>query len=69
MYYCHTHGLSINHEHTSMTCATRGPNHDATATADNMKGGCNLIRRRPQENVVWSPRSHSRAPAPTTTTA
>lgn len=65
MYYCHTHGLSSSAAHTSMTCRTRAPGHDPTATVDNMKGGCNLIQRRRNEKVVWTaPTRRTPAPAP-----
>lgn len=66
MYYCHSHGLSTNPAHTSMTCRTRATGHDATATVDNMRGGCNLIQRRRNERVVWTappPRASTQAPA------
>ena len=39
MYYCWTHGLSINPEHTSHTCQHKRDGHQDTATFDNMQGG------------------------------
>jgi hypothetical protein len=65
MYYCHSHGLSTNPDHTSETCRTRAPGHITTATVDNMRGGCNLIQRRRNERVVWTappPRASTQAP-------
>lgn len=63
LYYCHTHGLSTSAAHTSMTCRSRGPGHDTTATVFNMKGGCNLIQRRRNEKIVWTAPT-PRTPAP-----
>ena len=66
MFYCHSHGLGTNPAHTSLTCRTRGPGHDTTATVNNMRGGCNLIQRRRNERVVWTappPRATNPAPA------
>jgi hypothetical protein len=45
-YYCHTHGLGPNPEHTSATCENPGNNHQSKATINNMMGGCNLIAQR-----------------------
>ena len=45
MYYCWSHGLCTNDAHTSIKCTRRKEGHKEEATADNMMGGCNLIRR------------------------
>jgi hypothetical protein len=42
-YYCHTHGLGRNKDHTSPTCQNKGPDHKDDATLDNMLGGNNKI--------------------------
>ena len=50
MYYCWTHGLGWNPQHTSALCSRKGEGHQDTATARNLQGGCNTImvpRRRP----------------------
>jgi hypothetical protein len=43
LYYCWTHGLSRNAEHTSHTCANKADNHQTTATVDNRMSGVNKI--------------------------
>jgi hypothetical protein len=43
MYYCWSHGLGINENHTSATCSNQKPGHQVTATAAKMMGGCNTI--------------------------
>jgi hypothetical protein len=43
MYYCWTHGLSKNPNHTSPTCNFKADGHIDTATADNLQGGSNTI--------------------------
>jgi hypothetical protein len=47
MYYCWSHGLGINKQHTSPTCTFKKDGHIDMATADNMQGGCNLIMGPP----------------------
>jgi hypothetical protein len=44
-FYCHTHGISTNADHTSQTCRTRGPNHQVTATLRNKMGGSTRERK------------------------
>jgi hypothetical protein len=39
MYYCWTHGLGRNSEHTSANCTHKAPNHKDKATAINIMGG------------------------------
>ena len=43
MYYCWTHGLGKNRNHTSATCNNKAEGHKDEATADNMMGGNNKI--------------------------
>ena len=52
-YYCWTHGLSMNPNHTSATCNRQAPGHQATATLTNMMGGNNSIARRRGERAVY----------------
>jgi hypothetical protein len=40
IYYCHSHGGSINPEHTSAKCTNPKTNHIAHATWENLCGGC-----------------------------
>ena len=51
MYYCWTHGLGKNRNHTSPTCKNKAEGHKDEATADNMMGGNNKIMsgRRPTQ--------------------
>jgi len=53
MYYCWSHGLRHNQEHTSKTCTAKMANHKDSATMNNMMGGCNYIRRLRGEQTVW----------------
>jgi hypothetical protein len=66
-YYCHTHGLGPNPEHTSATCKNPGENHQPKATINNMMGGCNLIAHRSRGfrgGIGRSGGTNRRAPAP-----
>ena len=45
MYYCWSHGLSLNRAHTGPLCTRKKEGHQSDATADNLMGGCNLIMR------------------------
>jgi hypothetical protein len=49
LYYCWSHGLGSNPNHTSKTCTMNQPGHRVEATADNMLGGCCIIKRRSGE--------------------
>ena len=52
MYYCWTHGLGLNPNHTSPTCKNKAEGHKDDATVTNMQGGCTTImtgRRRRQQ--------------------
>jgi hypothetical protein len=56
LFYCWTHGLNANPEHTSASCAAdkRVEGHNEAATADNMMGGNNYIRRRRGEARIYT---------------
>lgn len=43
MFYCHTHGLGTNPNHTSRSCSNPADNHDAAATVTDMRGGNDRI--------------------------
>jgi hypothetical protein len=53
IFYCWSHGLGPNKEHTSATCNAKQRGHRDTATIYNMLGGCNYIRRRRGEVAVY----------------
>jgi hypothetical protein len=55
LYYCWTHGLSKSKIHTSVTCIRKMKGHRDEATAFNMLGGNNRIRREKDEKIVWRP--------------
>ena len=48
-YYCWTHGLSDNKDHTSRPCTNKATGHKEDATLSNMMGGNNTIRRKRSE--------------------
>jgi len=43
--YCHTHGWYVAPTHDSGRCSYPDSCHDATATADDTKNGCELYKR------------------------
>ena len=43
MYYCWTHGLNPQRNHTSLTCLHKAEGHRNNATAFHMRGGNNII--------------------------
>jgi len=43
MYYCWTHGLGFNHNHTSATCSNPADGHNTSATVKNMHGSNSTI--------------------------
>ena len=43
LYYCWTHGLGRNPNHTSQTCKKKGEGHQDTATFTDMQGGARTI--------------------------
>lgn len=53
LYYCWTHGLGRNPNHTSKTCTNRAINHQENATVGNMLGGNNTIRRQRGEQPIY----------------
>jgi len=55
VFYCWTHGLGFNKNHTSATCSKPADGHFQTATIKNMCGGNNTImsgRRRPKPDTA-----------------
>ena len=52
-YYCWSHGLSRNANHTGHNCERPAPGHRADATITNMLGGCNAIKRGKGEREVY----------------
>ena len=54
-YYCWSHGLGPNPNHTSTTCNKRAEGHRTDATIKNMMGGCNMIHRRRGERAIFKP--------------
>jgi hypothetical protein len=62
MYYCWTHGLGRNANHTSPTCSNKAHGHQDTATVNHRMGGSNIImgggrppRRTPPAAIVPAP--------------
>lgn len=53
LYYCWSHGLGPNAEHTSATCKFPVANHRTDATMYNMLGGCNVVHRRRGETGIY----------------
>ncbi|CAB9510035.1 hypothetical protein SEMRO_417_G138640.1 [Seminavis robusta] len=53
MYYCWSHGLGPNNTHTSNSCSKPVQGHCKEATADNMMGGCCVIRRMFGEKAIY----------------
>lgn len=53
IYYCWTHGVGFNHEHTSATCKAPQSGHRSEATVTNMLGGNNFVRRQRNEKQVY----------------
>jgi hypothetical protein len=52
-YYCWSHGLHTNKNHTSLTCRNQAEGHRTEATLQNMLGGCNVIQRRRFEKQIY----------------
>jgi hypothetical protein len=52
-FYCWSHGLSTNREHTSGTCTSPAEGHLANASLADMMGGNPTIRRRRGEQAVY----------------
>ena len=57
-FYCWSHGLGRNPDHTSPTCSNKIPGHKDDATMGNMMGGCNKIARQRGERslIKFGPR-------------
>lgn len=73
-YYCWSHGLGHNPNHTSKTCINKAPKHNDSATLDSMCGGNAIIQRRrndvqifvrPQRSTTSGPRSTASGPPAT----
>ena len=57
MFYCWTHGLGYNKEHTSATCTAPQAGHVRNATVFNKQGGnCNIRRKNGEKAVYKRPR-------------
>lgn len=54
-YYCWSHGLGYNPNHTSATCNSPEPGHQVTATVHNKMGGCRQIGASRGETSVYRP--------------
>jgi hypothetical protein len=53
MFYCWTHGMGYNKEHTSATCTAPQAGHVRNATCYNKQGGNCTIRRKNGEKAVY----------------
>jgi hypothetical protein len=70
IFYCWSHGLGPNKEHTSASCTAKLRGHRTDATVYNMLGGCNIIHRRRGEVRIYerpprNPVAMTESPAPT----
>ena len=67
VYYCWSHGISTNAAHTSMTCTNKQDGHSDDSTIFNMKGGCNIVHRKrnEQQKNVRPPRKTTQPPLST----
>jgi hypothetical protein len=52
-FYCWSHGLSTNRDHTSGTCTSPVEGHNANASLTDMMGGNAAIKRRRGERAVY----------------
>ena len=69
VYYCWTHGLGFNKNHTSATCSNPAEGHCQTATIKNMHGGNNTImsnRRKPKPTTATAATATSTTATPAT---
>jgi hypothetical protein len=64
-YYCWSHGVTRNSEHTSATCNRQATGHCKEATMGNMLGGCNTVQRRLGETPVFVRPARTTQAAPT----
>ncbi|CAB9531543.1 unknown protein [Seminavis robusta] len=53
MYYCWSHGLGTNSNHTSKNCTKKATGHRVEANAADMLGGCCIIRRKAGERAIY----------------
>jgi hypothetical protein len=53
IFYCWTHGVGFNKDHTSTTCNAPQSGHRSEATIVNMMGGNNFVRRQRGEKQVY----------------
>lgn len=53
VHYCWSHGISTNAGHTSKTCNNKQEGHVDDSTIFDMKGGCNVVHRRRNEQQVY----------------
>jgi hypothetical protein len=67
MFYCWTHGLGKNRDHTSPTCNNKAPDHQDAATVNNLMGGSNIIMRGPGPRERSNNRRPGSGPTPPTT--
>jgi hypothetical protein len=49
VYYCHTHGGTLNAKHTSATCSNPGPNHIRNSSWTNPCNGCMVVSIGPSK--------------------
>ena len=66
LYYCWTHGLGRNADHTSKTCTNKAHGHQLDSTLFNMLGGNNRIHRGKNERAIYQhPKWESNGANPT----
>lgn len=65
LYYCWSHGASLNSAHTSATCSRPATDHCKHATLYDMQGGCNVIQRKKGEKQVFVRIQRTPTPAST----
>jgi hypothetical protein len=55
IYYCWTHGVGFNKDHTSTSCQSPQSGHRSESTIINMMGGNNFVRRQRNEKQIFVP--------------
>lgn len=65
VHYCWSHGIGTNPAHTSQTCTNKQTGHVDDSTIFDMKGGCNIVHRRRNEQQVYvrPPRRNTTPPS------
>ena len=53
VYYCWSHGIGTNSAHTSNTCSNKQSGHVDDSTIFDMKGGCNIVHRKRNEQQKY----------------